>query len=44
MLTEQIGDIHKHLIKETWESVISENPAVEIRVIDMRLNFINLKI
>lgn len=36
-------DIHEHLLKEAWESVVTAKPAVEINIIGVRLNFISLK-
>lgn len=39
----ELGDVHEHLLKEAWESMITAKPAVEINIIGVRLNFLNLR-
>lgn len=39
----ELGDVHEHLLKEAWESMVTAKPAVEINIIGVRLNFLNLR-
>lgn len=40
----ELGDVHEHLLKGAWDSMVNAKPAVEINVIGVRFHFLNLRL